>query len=169
MPNSKDNQRCWNCEHFQRYATGEEPNAVYGDCRREPMPAYLWIPGGDWFDSYVPFIQVGSVFWCSKWKQTNLTVPPVPENPIVPTWPDVFWFWDWWNKKESINISCLTCNHYQRFDPDDPQDLWGYCRKYPPEPTTTDEFAQATNIMPGDKIEFYGPDYWCGVWERVEV
>lgn len=166
MPNSKENQKCWNCSHFQRYSTGDEPTGVHGDCRKEPMPAYLW--NSDWFDRYVPFITVGSIFWCAQWKLSPLTIPPIPETPVVTTWPDVFWNWSWWNVKESINISCLNCNHYQRYDPDDPQDLWGYCRKYPPEPTTPFVIGVNSDTLPGDKIQFYGPDFWCGCWEEQE-
>lgn len=166
MPNSKKNQKCWNCSHFQRYATGDEPNAVYGECRRDAIKAYLYWD--DWFDSYQPFIPVASVYWCSGWKQTTLSVPPIPETPVISVWPDVFWDWVTWNVKTSINISCLKCNHFQRYDPDDPEDLWGECRKYPPEPVTTDHFGQTTDIMPGEKIEFIGTTYWCGCFEKQQ-
>jgi hypothetical protein len=165
--NSKDGQSCWNCSHFQRYDESSTPIAVYGDCRRVAILGYLYDTW--WFDSFHPFIREGNIFWCAQWKLTNLTVPPVPMAAIPPIWPDTWFNWLYWNVKASDNISCQKCNHFQLIDPEDPEDLYGTCRKYPPEPVTVGEIGGEKDAMYGQKVWMLGPDYWCGEFEKQEV
>lgn len=164
MPNSKENQACWTCAHFQLYDASSTPTDTWGDCRKDPPPAFLW--NSDYFDQYVPFIAAGDSFWCSSYKVTPLVTPPNPGSGASPTWPDVWWNWSAWNAKGAINQSCWNCNHFQKDDPEDPQNLLGECRKLPPEPVTYSVIDGSGDIIPGRKYVFTGEDNWCGCWEE---
>lgn len=162
--NSKDNQRCWNCDHFQRYDPSSTPTYSWGECRKNPIGD--WRFNIDWFDLSTPFISAGDSFWCSEWQFSRLVVPPNPGPGSPPDWPDVFWEWfDWWNVRDPLNQSCYNCNHYQRVDPEDPEDLVGECRKNPLKPVISSLISGSSDFIAASKNRMYGPEYWCGCWE----
>ena len=165
--NVKTNQSCWNCSHFQRYdpETEGELKPQYGECRK-------LAPPGDRVEDQVfsevfPFIPTGPLGWCGDWKKTNLTVPEADADPDVPVWPDTFTNWVPWNVKESVQISCWNCNHFQagRIDPRDPEDTDGECRKHSPPPVTLLDTTAMVDWLNTFHRELKGVLYWCGEWE----
>lgn len=167
MTNTRDNEQCWNCSHFQRYITGATPDTTEGECRRQATKAYRFL--NIWFDEYEPFIWIGGDFWCSCWKITDEeNLPPNPGSaPPHAAWPDVFWTWTPWNKWGTAK-SCLNCSHFDLCDPQDPQDLCGECRKNPPEPVIDADVDGTIDTFPGEKMQFWGPTYWCSEWQKLE-
>lgn len=166
--NSKENQECWNCDHFQLYDDSSTPTKPWGECRWTPVKGYLY--NNDWFDRYIPFVYDARTFWCSKWKKTNLTPPPKPTGSIPQlNWPDVFWNWVIWSKVPE-NKTCWHCNHFQR-DDEVPTDSWGQCRKNPPLPVL-DEYiglSPTGDTIYGEPIPYYGLICWCSCWEETET
>ncbi len=169
MPNSKENQNCMNCAHFQPYENANPVITDNGECRFRPAQDYLENTGVH-FNQYWPYISDGSNFWCSTWKKTDLA--PITQSgqrdPDFDT--------DWaafhaapWNRRASMNQSCWNCNHYQ-WDKEDPQpgQNTGQCRKLPP-PSVLD-FDDGVESFLGESVKwsYAGSSYFCSCWEFNE-
>jgi len=164
--NTKVNQSCWNCGHFQRWAVDpvtEANNA--GECRKDPMAGYRY--DSDWFDEYWPFMEFGDRFWCAKWKKSNLPIPTKSPNPTPVVWPDDWFAWFPWNVREPLNQSCWNCNHFQRYD-EEPTDTYGSCRKNPDLPVLKSAIGTSTDTIRGEKVFYFGDVAWCSCWEKTE-
>ena len=167
MPNKKTNQKCWNCDHFQRYEDSEQPQTEYGECRRKPLNTQYGQIGSDSWVGWWPFIEQGTNFWCGSWQHSVQPVPDPPEFPRPPIWPDVWEQWTPWNKKESQNVECWNCNHFQ---PDSPtKSLLGECRRLPPPEVIDIQIAPNLDVtLQGVKTKICGDTRWCGMWEASE-
>lgn len=168
MTNSKQNQKCWNCAHFQLYTTLSVPETAFGDCRHEPKVGRL--ENTDKFNQYWPFIGDGTDFWCSKWKKTQLIPPIEPVSPRDPSWPSDWENWVPWNVRKSQNISCWSCNHYQREveDPTEPGENTGQCRKNPVPEVLDLVVGLNSDTLRGLKFVYAGSSFWCSCWERQQ-
>lgn len=160
------NQRCWDCGSFQRYDKSDTPEDAIGECRIDPFRG--WLYNVDWFDKYSRFIPDGRIFWCSKWKMSTLDIPPAPEGSYSYIWPEVWWTWWPWAVKEEVNETCYQCNHFQHeFGGGD---TYGSCRKLPYLPVTAEVIAAPNNdIIYGEGPNYWGDEWWCSCWERVQV
>ena len=167
MPNKKTNQNCWNCDHFQRYEEGETPLGTHGECRRKPLNTQYGQVAGPFWIGWWPFITDGVNFWSGGWHQTVQPIPDPPEFPRPPIWPDVWEEWTPWNKKDSMNVECWNCNHFQPSNPT--KDLLGQCRRLPPPEVIDIDLGGTTQaVLQGVKTEICGDTRWCGMWEFSE-
>lgn len=166
--NSKKNQKCWNCDHFQRYEEGDEPQDAWGECRKMPLQSKYSTNGGSpYCEHWWPFIDNAIDFWCSEWQKTVQPIPPEPTAPRIPQWPTVWEEWTPWNKKDPMHVECWNCNHFQPTAPT--KSLLGECRKFTvPQVVDFDLCGSATGILKGTKSKICGDVRWCGAWERLE-
>lgn len=166
--NVKTNQSCWNCAHFQRYdPLTENLTKQFGDCRRFAPKGYRVEDQG--FSEGFSFVERGDLHWCSHWKKTNLTVPPLPENPIPVVWPEDYTNWPAWTKFDYEIKSCWNCNNFQagKADPRDVDDTDGECRKKPNPPVTLLDTVANVDWLAVTSWELKGVLFWCGEWEKA--
>jgi len=168
--NTKENQKCWNCAHFQRYDQATENLTLEcGECRAQPIKGQQ--RNVEWLEQFYPYIEEGTTFWCSKWKKTSLTPPPEPVGLQPATWPDVFEAfqlapWNVWGTQKR----CWECNHFQRLsDVPEPGKTKGWCRSNPMLPVMDLRVDLITDTLRGQKTEYDGLLYWCSCWERSNL
>lgn len=173
MPNSKKNQNCWNCDHFQRFDETSITNNG-GECRKRQQPGNrIEDQLGDDFlmTEHWPFIADGAVFWCGEWEIVNpdLTIPAFNPAPRDTDWPS-----DWtdfnaaeWNVKIGLNISCWNCNHFQADELENPQSDKGECRKSAPPSVTILDDTVESGTLESTKLKINGLARWCGCWEAA--
>ncbi len=168
VPNSKENQACFNCASFQPYNAEDPVEALNGECRWCPKVGML-LNQDDYWNQYWPYIDRGDLFWCSKWKLTAQAPIVAAETPRGGVFPD-----DWnlfhlfpWNRRASLNQSCWNCNHYQyAFDPPvDPGMNVGECRKQAPPPVVSWEILPTNGVFQSTKFLYAGSSYFCSAWE----
>lgn len=168
MPNSKVNQHCFNCAHWQGYAEGDEPTVNNGECRRLPRIGKL-DDNPTLFYQYWPYVEDGNIFWCSCWKLTRTGAITTAASPRPAVWPD-----DWsdfhnnpWNVKIAINQSCWNCNHFQRDkeSPVNPGENTGECRKLPGPPVMDMNVGLTFDTLETKKFQEAGSAYCCSCWE----
>jgi len=72
-----------------------------------------------------------------------------------------------WNVKESQNIRCWNCDHFQRYDSSEsPHSCLGECRLKAPFSNFTGDFDSSGKLKVSWPLIISGPVYWCGQWER---
>lgn len=175
MPNSKDNQHCFNCASFQPYLPGQQPAKNNGECRFEPQVGVLeYSITPTKFNQFWPYINDGDNFWCSKWKMSQLDEIVPASSPTPGVFPD-----DWgafrgtpWNARESLNQSCWNCNHFQRDYslPLQPGQNTGQCRKTSPPAVLNLVVAgvpPTDDLLESLKFSYEGSDYFCSCWEHA--
>lgn len=163
--NIKKNQKCWNCDHFQRYDQSETPLYGCGQCRKSPLRKSI-VGDISYEITWVPFIEKASIYWCSEWQKAVQEIPPFPASPAPIQWPDIWWLWDPWNVKAPLNISCWNCNHFQPRDMETTDE--GECRKYGFLPVSYVEFNGGFDFIVGIEEIIPGSLSWCGCWERCQ-
>lgn len=165
--NSKENQNCWNCNHFQRYAIAGKYIYLHGECRAHAqseqksdslLSLYNW-----------PFVKDGTSNWCGNWQKSVLDVPDPPTVVDPPEWPEVWERWFPWNVKADANVKCWNCSHFQR-DFDIPITQNGVCAKQTPSIANGRVIAtNSDNLNPTQRLNYPGTLYWCGDWQASEV
>lgn len=170
MVNSKTNQNCLSCAHFQPYEETFPVETPNGECRYKPQNGQLH-GAAETFDQRWPYIADGEDFWCSTWKKTDLgTVTQSGQRaPSFPTDYTNFHI-NPWNRRSAMNQSCWNCNHWQREYPLplEPGQSTGECRKLPPPSVL--EFDDNVESFIGESMKwvYYGNLYWCSCWEHAE-
>lgn len=169
MANTRDNQKCFNCKHWQGYPDELiDPPVNNGECRRMPRGGNATDNPTVW-NVWWPFIGNGDDFWCSCWEINTKT--PVVQNgtPRATSWPS-----DWlnfhanpWNARAAFNQSCWNCDHYQ-YDvaaPSAPGENTGECRKFPVPAVIDLVVGLTTDTLQPSKLSYAGSSYCCGRWE----
>lgn len=165
MLNSKKNQSCWNCDHFQRFTEKmEDADILCGQCRREPRFGEIQLTAGPLVLLTFPYIQNGRDFWCAQWQKSVLPVPSISQFQHSCEFPTTWLEWKPWNRKAVANISCWNCNHFQRNEEVvNGNGNLGQCRKLPPPAAV---ITDQPDYGQGQKHDFEGPTSWCGMWEK---
>lgn len=171
MTNSKENQNCMGCAHFQPYENANPLTQKNGECRRLPQFGQVWIAADNYVDKFWPYIHDSTDFWCSRWKKSTQTEITYIGGGSESFPADFTTFRAApWNRRADMNISCWNCNHYQR-DKDDPilpgQD-GGECRKNPPPEVYSYDDTVESGVLQPRKFDISGSYYWCSKWERAE-
>lgn len=186
MISNDKNISCWNCDHFQRYERGPNPQSCAGECRFSLPGVFKWLLINNvdtWRIEYWPVYDEAYRYWCGRYQRTReKNLPPEPphnEGFCVHSFQpleEVLSFWENpWNKKilsgyvdkPQNGISCFNCDHYQILDPDFSL-VAGECRARPVPPF---EMVFENSIV-GFQMTFpyeawSSPCSWCAQWERA--